>query len=229
MLKHQITVSGVTIDVTRKNVKNVNLRVYPSDGRVSISCPPMLSHKKILQFTEERIDWIKKHLEKPRKVTPKRPNYVSGEIHSLWGEKKILVVSESKKPRRAFVLNDEEIHLRIKPTDTVDTREKVLDNLYRTELKREIPGLIAKWEPVMGVSVNEFGVKKMKTRWGTCNIRAKRIWLNLELAKKDPACLEFIVVHELVHLLERLHSKRFYRLMDQFLPKWREHEKLLKY
>ena len=227
MLKQQITISGITVDITRKNVKNINLRVYPTDGRVSISCPAMLSHKKILQFTEERIDWIKKHLEKPHRISPKKPDYVSGEVHSIWGEKKVLTVSESKKPRRAFVLNDEEIHLRVKLADTVETREKILDNLYRAELKREIPRLIEKWEPVMCVTVNEFGVKKMKTRWGTCNIRDKRVWINLELAKKDPACLEFIVVHEMVHLLERLHSKRFYRLMDQFLPDWKTWEKLL--
>jgi len=104
----------------------------------------------------------------------------------------------------------------------------VLTEWYRAELKREIPKLIEKWQRIMKVDVRDFGVKRMKTRWGTCNIRAKRIWLSLELAKKDPKCLEYVVVHEMVHLLERLHNKRFYRLMDQFLPDWRERDLLLK-
>jgi len=116
----------------------------------------------------------------------------------------------------------------VRPESSVDKRESVLIEWYRAELKREIPKLIEKWQRIMKVDVREFGVKRMKTRWGTCNIRAKRIWLSLELAKKDPKCLEYVVVHEMVHLLERLHNKRFYRLMDQFLPDWRERDLLLK-
>ncbi|MCC5941242.1 MAG: M48 family metallopeptidase [Balneolaceae bacterium] len=213
--------------MTRKNVKNLNLRVYPSDGRVTISCPRMLSYKKILRFTEERIPWIKKHLQRPKPKSSAKLDYVTGEMVPVWGDSLELSVSEANKPRKVLAENTNGMHLRVKTGDDREKREKLLESWYRAELKREIPLLISEWEPRMEVSVREFGVKKMKTRWGTCNIRDRRIWINLELAKKHPDCLEFIVVHEMVHLLERLHSKRFYRLMDQFLPDWREREKML--
>lgn len=228
-MKQSFTISGITIDVTRKNVKNLNLRVYPTEGKVTLSCPRMLSQKKILQFTSERIPWIKKHLNKTgnKKNIENSLQFVSGETIPLWGEKKDLSVYVSNKPQMVHLNGYGGIAMFVKNGSTSSKRKKLLDEWQRSLLKKEIPKLIDKWEPVMKVTVSDFGVKKMKTRWGTCNIRDKRIWINLDLAKKDPACLEFIVVHEMVHLLERLHSKRFYRLMDTFLPDWREREKLL--
>lgn len=227
-MKQSFTISGITIDVTRKNVKNLNLRVYPTEGKVTLSCPRMLSYKKIIQFTTDRLPWIKKHLQKAGvKKDVREPNFESGDEIPVWGKPRELQVEEAEKPRRVLANGTGTIRLNIRPGNDRVVREKLLDEWYREELKREIPLLIKKWEPEMNVSVSEFGVKKMKTRWGTCNIRDRRIWINLELAKKNPDCLEFIVVHEMVHLLERLHSKRFYRLMDQFLPDWKEREKLL--
>ncbi|MCD6201832.1 MAG: M48 family metallopeptidase, partial [Bacteroidales bacterium] len=129
------------------------------------------------------------------------------------------VIEKDEKPQ--VVLSHSKIELHVRPGTSTEKRQEVLDDWYRKELKKVIPGMIRKWEKKMGVTVNEFGVKKMRTRWGTCNPEAKRIWLNLELAKKPPECLEYIVVHEMVHLLERSHNERFIKYMNEFMPKWK--------
>lgn len=227
-MKSKITISGITIEIHRKKVKNLNVRVYPQDGRVFISCPRLLPASTVRSFAENRIQWINQKLkENGNGKQPVELHYVSGDNIPVWGEMKILKVVEANKPYRVTVVDDTFIELRVRPGSTRDKRKKLIQEWYRAELKREIPKLISKWEPVMGVNVNEFGVKNMKTRWGTCNIRVKRIWLNLQLATKDPDCLEYIVVHEMVHLLERLHSPTFYRLMDKFLTDWKHREKRL--
>ncbi len=227
-MKSRLTVAGITIDVTRKDIKNINLRVYPADGKVAISCPYRTKPAKVIDFATEKISWIKKHLDRGKHYKRSEINkFITGEKHPVWGVEKELRVIHFQNGRQVFLIGNNTLNLCVKTGTQIHHRKKLLQEWYRAELKREIPLLISKWEPVMGVTVNEFGVKRMRTRWGTCNIRDKRIWLNLELAKKDPVCLEFIVVHEMVHLLERLHSKRFYYLMDHFLPDWMEREKLL--
>lgn len=138
----------------------------------------------------------------------------------------LLDVVEVNAPPTVQV-NHHKLVLRVRPGTDRDKREAVLYAWYRRQLKAQIPPLIAKWEPVIGVQVTDWGVKRMKTRWGTCNIQAQRIWLNLELAKKPPQCLEYVLVHEMVHLLERHHNERFQSLMDQFLPQWRHDRDLL--
>jgi len=228
--KHIIQLDDIEIEVTRKSVKNLNIRIYPSAGRVAMSIPKRTDLSTAEDFARKKYSWIKKHLkkgaiQKAKKI--RRLTYRDGEIHSVWGQKMILSVNEVNRPPRVHQ-SKEKLSLMVRPESSVDKRESVLIEWYRAELKREIPKLIEKWQRIMKVDVREFGVKRMKTRWGTCNIRAKRIWLSLELAKKDPKCLEYVVVHEMVHLLERLHNKRFYRLMDQFLPDWRERDLLLK-
>ncbi|MEX2409867.1 MAG: SprT family zinc-dependent metalloprotease [Candidatus Paceibacterota bacterium] len=210
------------IDVLRKNVKNLNLRVYPAERRVRISVPRRLPEKALIRFLEEKLPWIKKQLTKiPKKSTKTALSFTTGEQHFVWGNKLELVITEINEPPGVSIDNDELLRMNVRPKSSKTKKSSVLKEWYREELKREIPKLIEKWEPKMGVSVNEFGVKQMKTRWGTCNIRARRIWLNLELAKKRPELLEYVVVHEMVHLLERLHSKRFYALMSHYLPNWK--------
>ena len=204
------------------------LRVYPPEGRVALNCPWHTSLGNLREFAAERMPWIIKHLQNGHKRNEKKvPGYVTGERHPVWGEMRDLKVIRSKKPQTVLLNDDGEIVMLVKNGTTAARRKKLLQEWYRSQLKEQIPGLIKKWERVMNVSVSEFGVKKMKTRWGTCNIRDRRIWLNLELAKKEPVCLEFIVVHEMVHLLEKHHTPRFYRLMDQFLPDWRVRQELL--
>jgi len=146
---------------------------------------------------------------------------VSGESHYLLGRRYRLRVLEQDGPNRIELKGNSELAIRDRPGTGRDKREQVLNEWYRRHLKSLVPGLIARWQPVIGVRVADWGVKKMKTRWGSCNVRDQRVWLNLELAKKPPHCLEYVLVHEMVHLLERHHNKRFKALMDQFMPQWR--------
>lgn len=221
--KKEIQVEGQTILIHRKNVKNLNLRVYPIEQKVRISIPRRLPERAAIRFIQEKLPWIRKQLNK-KKTTSQKPvfRFQSGEKHPVWGKMALLQVLElNQVPAVRFSEDDLVLKLIVRPDATESKRAAVLKEWYRSELKKEIPKLIQKWEPVMNVSVQEFGVKQMKTRWGTCNIRDKRIWLNLELAKKRPELLEYVVIHEMVHLLERLHNKRFYQFMSAFLPNWK--------
>ncbi|MEQ9266594.1 MAG: SprT family zinc-dependent metalloprotease [Balneolaceae bacterium] len=224
---YQIQVSGIEIEVTRKKIKNLYLRVNRGTGNVKVSCPLFISERALLRFVEPRVNWIKERQQKALLVPDRKDyKYITGETHYFQGKPYQLEVLEGNGRNKAQ-FEGEKLILKASDKSTIEVRQKVIDTLYRSYLKSEIPKLIEKWEPVMGVQVNNFGVRKMRTRWGTCNITAKRIWLSLELAKKTPGCLESVVVHEMVHLLERLHNKRFYAFMDQFYPKWKVYEKEL--
>jgi len=219
----QITVEGIPIEVTKKRVKHLRVVVYRSSGRVRISSPKWVGDQEVFRFAESKIQWIRKHLRAKKEVVniPDQP-INSGTKHHLWGESFELNIIEKNEPPAVVLNGGNTIDLIVRPGSNQQKKERVLREWYREQIKQEIPGLINKWEPVMGVSVHDWGVKKMKTRWGTCNVRAKRIWLSLDLAKRSPEFLEYIVVHEMTHILERLHSPRFYGLMDRFLPDWRE-------
>ncbi len=220
-----ITVKDLTVQVLRKKVKNLNLRVYPNEKKIRVSVPKRIPKNEIVQFIQKKYPWIKEKLSKPRNKPSQKPlKYTSGEKHSIWGRDYTLQIIERSKPPHVFLCEDDTVVLQVRPGSTLEKKKSVLKEWYRAELKNKIPDLIEKWERPMEVEVREFGVKQMKTRWGTCNIRDRRIWLNLELAKKKPELLEYVVVHEMIHLLERLHNKRFYRLMASFLPNWRELE-----
>lgn len=223
----KLRVQGIEVTINRKAVKNLNMRVYPSSGKVVLSAPRQLPLRKIEQFIAAKEFWIRKHLSGYKSSKRKRLRPVEGEKIPIFGKDYVLLFSK-KLAAPKLTLTGNNLVMQIRPGSDEQKKLHILKAFYREELKREIPNLIAKWEPIMGVQVNEFGVKQMKTRWGTCNIQAKRIWLSLELAKKSPECLEYVVVHEMVHLLERLHNRRFYKLMSQFLPEWREVEKRLK-
>ena len=228
-MKTNLEIAGINIEITRKKVKNLNLRVYPSKGRVALSCPRQTSQFIIEDFIKEKKVWIRKQLKKgANRSEKKKLNYITGEYLPVWGKPRLLKVVNIGGKQRVELRDNDKVKLYVRGNSTSKKREKIVDEWYRVQLKLIIPQMISKWEPVMGVQVNEFGVKKMKTRWGTCNIRDKRIWLNLELAKLEPHCLEYIVVHEMVHLRERLHNKRFYTYMDQFLPEWKSTDKELK-
>ena len=176
----------------------------------------------VRSFVMEKIQWIKKHQAKFHGAKPVvRLRYVSGESHAVWGRPAtLMVIPHAGSPR--VHLADGCLDLRIKTSSTQAQRRAALDAYYREELRQAIPPLLRQWEAIIGVRVAEFGIKKMRTRWGTCNIRTRKIWVNLELAKRSPRCLTFIIVHELTHLLEKRHNARFYAFMDRFLPDWRE-------
>jgi len=216
-----ISVAGVSIKVTRKKVKHLRLVAYPSSGEVRISSPEHIREEEIRKFAKSKAAWIYKHLNNPKTIQrAKESSFENNSIHYIWGNPFRLVVSEGEK-YEVTVNNRNEILMTVKHSENLEKRELLMREWYRRSIKTNIPGLIEKWEPVMNVKVHDWGVKKMKTRWGTCNIRAKRIWLNLMLAKRNPDVLEYILVHEMTHILERLHSRRFYRLMDMYLPGWR--------
>ncbi|HPQ44689.1 MAG TPA: SprT family zinc-dependent metalloprotease [Syntrophales bacterium] len=217
----QLQVEDITVDVVRKNIKNVYLRVYPPAGGVRVSVPSRMSLDAIRMFVVSKLDWIRRQQVKLKGRKKEQPReFVNRESHYFNGRPYLLKVIERNAAARV-VLNDSEMELYVRPdTDTLQ-KKAVLDEWYRQRLKETVPPLIGKWEKKMGVRVREFGIKRMKTRWGTCNRQAKRIWLNLELAKRRPECLEYVVVHEMAHLLERNHGDRFKALMTGFMPEWR--------
>lgn len=220
-MKKQLIIGSLTIEVTQKHIKNINLRVYPPDGEVRVSAPKRISMEKIRMFVTSKLEWIKKQQQRVltwKRDTPK--DIFTQQSCFFQGRQYPLEIIEHNKPAKV-VLSDSKITVFISPGTAKGKIEGYLNEWYRRQLKTVLPGIIGRYEKIMGVVVEEFRIKRMKTRWGTCNISAKRIWLNLELAKKPPRHLEYVVVHEMVHLLERYHNNRFKAFMDRFLPNWR--------
>ncbi len=217
-----IEVSGIRVEVVRKPIKNLHLSVHPPEGRVRVSAPNRTDDEAVRLAVVSKLRWIRRHqqtfADQPRQ-SPRQ--MVGGESHYFLGRRYRLRVMEHKGPNQISLKSNSGLTLRIRPGTNRDKRQQVLNDWYRRHMKSIIPDLIQKWQPVIGVEVADWGVKKMKTRWGSCNIRNRRVWLNLELAKKSPHCLEYVLVHEMVHLLERHHNKRFKGFMDQFMPQWR--------
>lgn len=227
--KYKILVSGFTVEVTKKNIRNIILKVYRPDGKIKVSSPKSISDDYLRRFLVSKTGWIKKKIHKI-KAHPQKPDlkYIQGEIHQVQGKPYILdVIEEDKPPKVVRIHSGGILALHVRPSSDHSKREKILREWYRDLLKQRIPVLIEKWERDLGVSVNEWGVKKMKTRWGSCNTKARRIWLNLELAKKPEHLLDYVVLHEMVHLKERLHNHRFKSFLDAHMPDWRECEKQL--
>lgn len=219
---YQIIVDGQVISVVRKNIKNLNLAVYPPDGRVRVSAPRRTSEATIRQVVQTRMEWIRRQQARFAELAERTtPQFTSGEVVDFMGKTYPLNVANTTG-RPKVSLSDDRINLQVPASYTAAQRMKTLENWYRAQLKLLIPQYIALWEPVLDVKVAEWGVKRMKTKWGTCNTRARRIWLNLELVKLPPEYLEYVVVHEMTHLLERSHSARFHSLLDQFMPGWRK-------
>jgi len=221
---HQIDVNGLAVDVIRKNIKNLHLGVYPPNGRVRVAAPLRLNDEAVRLAVITRLAWIKRQQIKFKKQERESPReYVSGESHYVRGSRYLLnVIEQSGKPR-VEIRNKRNLDLYVRPKSTRAQRERVMSAWYRENLRSEMAPLVEKWEKKIGVKAEIWGIKQMKTKWGTCNIKAARIWLNLELAKKSEQCLEYIIAHELVHLLERHHNERFLELMNKFMPGWKIH------
>ncbi len=227
-LETVITVSGIDVRVVRKAIKNLHLAVYPPHGHVRVAVPEHVTDDNIRLAVVAKLSWIKKQQrdfhDQPRQSARE---FVSGECHYFLGKRYRLEVIERRGKHEIKRLQSGKLKMFVQPGTTTNNREKLLNGWYRQQLNTAIPELLNKWQPIVGEQVSEFGVKKMKTKWGSCNCEQRRIWLNLELAKKPPKCLEYILVHELVHLLERNHNDRFMALMDRFLPKWRVYRDVL--
>jgi hypothetical protein len=213
--------NNMDVEVVQKNIKNVHLSVYPPKGRIKVSAPEAMSVETIRVFVISKLGWIQKQQKKIRAQDREAPReYINRESHYFYGKRYLLKIIEHPAPPRVEIQH-QTIALYIRPGASVKKRQTILHEWYRQQLKNAIPGIILKYEKLMTVEVHEFGVKRMKTRWGTCNTVANRIWLNLELAKKPVECLEYVVVHEMAHLIERSHNSRFVALMDKYIPKWR--------
>ncbi|MGD2112396.1 MAG: SprT family zinc-dependent metalloprotease [Gammaproteobacteria bacterium] len=218
----------ITIEVTRKDIRTLRLSVHPPDGRVRLSAPTAIAQEAIHRFVCARLGWIRKHRQQIAARQPAPGNrYRDGEFHWFEGRCYALQILERPAPARV-TLGEGVLTLQVRPGSGPGRCRALLDDWYRDHLKAAVPQLIAGYEPPLGVQVRCFGIRKMKTRWGSCNPRARRIWLNLELARQPSGCLEYVVVHEMVHMLEPHHNTRFYALMDRHLPRWRECREILK-
>jgi len=226
--RQQIEVSGIAIDVVRKDIKNLHVGVYPPCGRVRVAAPLRLDEEAVRLAVVSRMGWIRRQqAEFGQQDRQSQREFVTGESHYFQGRRYRLDVADHDGPPSVWLANNTTMALRVRAATDTAKREAVLQRWYRARLNEQLSPLIAKWAPKVGVAVAEVRIKQMKTRWGSCNAQAGRIWLNLELAKKPALCLEYILVHELVHLLERHHNERFRELMDRLMPQWRLYREVL--
>jgi len=216
------------VEVVHKDIKNLHVGVYPPSGRVRVAAPLRLDDEAVRLAVVSRLGWIRRQQAAfVEQVRQSEREIVTGESHFFAGHRYRMDVIESNESPKVKLLNNTTMELRVRPGTSRDGRDAVLQKWYRAKLKEQLPKLIAKWEPVVGVSVVDARIKRMKTRWGSCNAEAGRIWLNLELVKKPAACLEYILVHEMVHFLERHHNDRFRELLEAAMPTWRLHREEL--
>jgi len=218
----QLKLGNIYIDVVLKDIKNLHLSVYPPSGRVHISAPERMDLDTIRMYAITKLAWIKKQQKKFSEQAREVPReYLNKESHYYLGRRYLLKVIEQNLPPRVTIKHNI-IEMRVRPNADLMKKQAILEQWYRDQLKALAPPIILKWENIMKLTVTECAIKKMRTRWGTCNAHAKRIWLNLELIKKPVDCIEYIIVHEMIHLLERKHNERFIILMDRYLPEWKQ-------
>jgi predicted metal-dependent hydrolase len=216
-----IELGEIYVEVVKKDIKNLHLSVYPPAGRVRISAPLRMNLDTVRVFAISKLGWIKQQQKKLREQERETPReYLDRESHYVWGKRYLLKVVEGDVPP-AVELKHSRMYLRVRPGASDEKKQDIVEEWYRGEVKQAAPTLISKWEPLIGVKVERFFVQKMKTKWGSSRPQTRSIRLNTELAKKPPQCLEYIIVHEMVHLLEPTHNSRFMTLMDQFMPQWR--------
>lgn len=221
-----IDISGIDVQINKKNIKNMHLSVKPPLGKVVVSAPLLMSQKSIENFVRLNSGWIRKQQEKftnqPR-MTARQ--YVSGETYYIWGKQYFLEFVPAAK--RDFKIDGNKIILSMKENTTVEQRERFVREQFREILIEQLERLIPKWEEKTGLYCDSFQTKYMLTRWGTCNSKAKRIWINLQMVEKPLECLEYVILHELSHLKVSNHGKDFIANMDKFMPDWKDKKNLL--
>lgn len=223
-----ITVANLPIEITRKRgIKNLYIRVHPPDGKITVNAPSNMPTQKISLSVLKKFPTIEKVRRKILSQNRQSAREcISGDIFYLWGKPYVLQVIFAGNKRKLTTSADK-IEMVVPAGTSFETRNKLLTEWYRSELKKVLPPLALKYEQLTGLHADEFRIKNLKTRWGSCSIAKRRIWINLQLAEKPLACLEYIIIHELVHLLEKNHTPRFYALLERFRPTWREEEKIL--
>jgi hypothetical protein len=223
----KIELGEIAVDVVKKDIKNVHLSVYPPEGKVRISAPLRMDLDTIRVFAISKLGWIKQQQKKVTGQERESPReYLNRESHYVWGKRYLLKIIE-KDAAPEVELKHNQMVLQVRPATGEEKKQAVLDEWYRAQLKQAVPSLIAKWEPLMGVKVERFFVQRMKTKWGSCSPGSTSIRLNTDLARKPRECLEYVVVHEMAHLLEPTHNARFVALMDLFMPRWQADRDML--
>ena len=216
-----LTIRGIDVDVIFKDIKNLHIGVYPPLGRVRVAAPSRLDDEDVRLAVIQRLPWIKRQRERLRSAERQtQRQMVSGESIYVWGIRhRLRVIEQPGRPR--LEIDGTRLVLRLPEGTDSARRRELLSRWRRQQLRERIPGLIEKWEPVIGRPVSRWTIRRMKTKWGSCNRESGHIWFNLELAGKHPELLEYILVHEMTHLIERGHNGRFTVLMDTYLPNWR--------
>jgi len=224
----EITVSGMRVSILRKPIKNLHLGVYPPRGRVRVAAPLAVSDDAVRLAVIGRLGWIRRQQAK-FKAQPRQSEreMVSGESHYFLGRRYRLQVVHHDSAVSKVVVKKARIELHVRASKSAQKRRDVLESWYRRQLRALLPAMAEKWQPALGVEASGWGIRRMRTKWGTCTVGPRRIWLNLELAKKPVGCIEYVVVHELVHLIEPHHGERFVALMDRHMPSWRRWRKEL--
>lgn len=223
----RLELGEIAVDVVLKDIKNVHLSVHPPSGTVRIAAPRRMRLDTIRVFAISKLGWIKqqqKRLRAQKRETPRE--YVERESHYVWGKRYLLRVTEADAPP-SVGLTHTRMQLRVRPATDERKRAEIVDRWYRQQVRAAVPPLLHRWERLLGVRSEGYFVRRMKTKWGSCNPKARTIRLNTDLAKKPLECLEYIVVHELVHLLEPTHNARFVALMERYMPKWQHHRRVL--
>ena len=227
MAVERFDLGGIAVEVVRKDIKNIHLSVYPPHGAVRVSAPLRLQLDTIRVFAISRLGWIRQQQTRLRAQPRETPReYLERESHYVWGKRYLLELTEANAAP-AIRLTHSSMALQLRPGTSTAAREAIVARWYREQIKAAAPAMVAKWEKALGVAVARVRVQKMKTQWGSCNPLARSIRLNTDLAKKPLQCLEYIVLHELVHLRERQHNERFTALMNQHMPDWPQRRQLL--
>lgn len=215
-----LRVGGMAVDVVLKDIKNVHLTVHPPTGRVRVSAPARMPLDTIRVFVISKLGWIRRQQQRLRsQERESQREYVDRESHYIWGRRYLMKVIEQDGPP-SIALTNNRLQLRVRPGTSAARREALLDAWYRGQIRQAVAALLAKWEPRLGVKVKRVFVQRMKTKWGSCSQRSGSIRLNSELARKPKGCLEYVVVHEMVHLLEPTHNAKFVERLERSLPTW---------
>lgn len=216
-----LKISDIPIEVCRKNIKNMYLYVKPPNGKVTVSAPHSVSDEAIERFVRTKVSWIKKQVSNfDNQLRQSEREYISGETLYVWGKQYFIQIHYGNK--NSLVLSGDKALLTVRKESSIEQRENFIREWYRELLKTEVARVLPKWEKITDLKASSWQTKYMTTKWGTCNTKTGKIWLNLQLAKKTPECLEYIILHELIHLVERNHNERFVSLMDKYMPMWRE-------
>lgn len=223
-----LRVGDLEVEVVKKDIKNIHLGVYPPIGKVRISAPRSSNDEKIRLFIVSKLPWIRKNQRKFKdKERLTHPNFISRESHYISGRRYLLEVDVSERNKNQVILGKNKINLNLKELYTLEKRQEIFESWLRKNLRSRIEPILQKWENRMGLFCSEWKIKKMKTKWGSCNEEAKRLWFNLELMKVDDSCLEYVIVHELVHLKHKHHNKYFFNALTKFIPDWENRKRTL--